>query len=88
MTNKIKETRNWTWSAVRMACINNEYYDLGDCQEYENLASFVCSHKPTMSNLLYVAEDIKNHTYGELDVLNVMEVIANEAVKTVYEINE
>lgn len=85
MTPKIVEKKIWSWDDVRRACIKNNLYTLGTNEEYAAIAQIVMITKPTTSSIYLVAKDICEHSIGQT-VSNVMFILANEAVTTMYEI--
>ena len=85
---KIKEVKRWSWEDIRLMCIRNNWYDSGSCQEYERMFDIVRNNKPTKTNIYNVAMNILEHTSDEQTVENIMFYIANDVVKTFYEIEE
>lgn len=59
---KAKEIKTWQPADVRRVCINFDYYTCGDNEEYDTMLEFVRAHKPTTNNILWVANDICNHS--------------------------
>ena len=84
-TPKITEKKVWTARDVRNACIRNELYTLGDCGQYDRMLDCVRNSYPDTENLYLIARDIQKHSKGQT-VSNVMFILANEAVKTCYEV--
>ena len=85
MTPKITEKKVWTASDVRSACIRNSLYTRGDNEDYGHMLDWVSRLYPNTENLYFIAEDIQKHSKGQT-VSNIMYILANEVVKTCYEI--
>lgn len=76
-------------------CIRNDFYTLGDTEEYNNMFDFIIHHEPTPDNIWIVANDIARHSdlesYGQNDTENIesiMFLIEREAVNTFYRIGK
>lgn len=93
----IKTEKNWLASDVRHACIENNWYTRGTCEEYENMLNMVEKCYPTDALIFYVAEDIFEHSNQdywirdggltkEEAIESIMFVLANDVVKTFYKI--
>ena len=83
----IKTKRFWSMSSVREACIANDLYTYGDCEEYEAMLNKVKELAPTFENIYTVAKDIAAHSECQT-VENVMYILENKAVTTTFEVNE
>lgn len=83
----IEKTPNWTPSSVRAACIRNNLYTMGDCDEYSAMLDHV-SKIPTPSDIgvWTIAKDIAEHSENQT-VSNVMYILANEAVTYTFTID-
>lgn len=57
-----KETKTWSASDIREMCIANDLYTCGDCESYNRMLTFVRKNKPTKKNILWVANDIFEHS--------------------------
>ena len=85
---KIIETRHWTAEDVRLMCIRENFYTLGDCYDYDNMLDTVSDKPtPTIEDIYQAAEDINRHTAGQT-VENIMFILANDVVKSCFEIEE
>ena len=82
----IKATRNWSDDSVRAACIGNNLYTRGTCEEYSRMLEMVEVMNPTYENLYTVARDIKEHSKDQT-ITNVMFILEHEAVITTFEID-
>lgn len=81
---KYIETKHWSIESVRRACIKNDLFTAGDCEEYEHMLNWVTRLYPNTENIQYIAEIIDKYSEGQ-DVPNIMYILANEAVITTYE---
>ena len=84
---KIIETRQWTAEDVRKVCIENNLYTRGDNAEYSRMLDKVENIYPGNESIYAVAKDIMTHSEGQT-VTNIMFLLANNAVKTYFEIVE
>lgn len=91
----LKETKKWSANAIQSMCIANDYYTLGDNSSYSDMLQYVSETYPDMFNIYHVAWDIVQNSdlsaYGqseEENIESVMFVIANDVVKTFYEITD
>ncbi len=82
---KIKANRFWDMESVRGACVKNNLYTCGDCEEYDHMLNLVKMFKPTTKNLYVIAEDIWVHSDGQT-ISNIMFILENEAVTTTFKI--
>ena len=87
----INEEKRWWTSEIRNMCIENNWYTAGTVKEYSEMLEFVEEHEPTTENIYKVASDIFKHTSindkgGGADIENIMFIIANDVVKTFFEI--
>ena len=78
------ETKHWNIESVRRACIRNDLFTAGDCEEYDHMLNWVTRLYPNTENIQYIAEIIDKYSEGQ-DVPNIMYILANEAVVTTYE---
>lgn len=87
-TPEIREEKKWWSSEIRNMCIANDWYTAGTVKEYSDMLEFVEEHEPTTENIYKVAADIYMHTSVNVDkdLENMMFVIANDVVKTFFEI--
>lgn len=83
---KIVEHKVWSSMMVRETCIRFNLYRGGTVREYENmLFNMVEKMPPTAHNIFIVADDICKHS-GNQCITNVMFLLANNAIKTFYEV--
>lgn len=87
MAANIKENRFWSRERVRQACINNELYTCGDCEEYEHMLDCVNKLYPNTENIYFIAKDIAEHSNDQA-ISNVMYILVNEAVITTFELED
>ena len=87
-TPEIREEKKWWSSEIRNMCIENGWYTAGDIKAYSDMLEFVEEHEPTTDNIFRVAADILEHTSPDEQqtIENIMFVIANDVVKTFFEI--
>jgi len=78
------ETKRWSIESVRRACIRNDLFTAGDCEEYDHMLNWVTRLYPNTENIQYIAEIIDKYSENQ-DVANIMYILANEAVVTTYE---
>lgn len=81
----VKEIKMWSAASVRQACIDCDLYTNGDNEEYEAMLSLVSRLYPDTESIRRIAADIVEHSEDQT-VSNVMSILANEAVSTIYEI--
>jgi hypothetical protein len=82
---KIIERKVWNSMMVRETCIRFNLYKGGTVKEYENmLFNMVEKMPPTAENIFVVADDICKHSDNHC-ITNVMFILANNAVKTFYD---
>ena len=79
------ETKHWSVESVRRACIRNDLFTAGDCEEYDHMLNWVTRLYPNTENIQYIAEIIDKYSEGQ-EVSNIMYILANEAVITTYEV--
>lgn len=85
---EITEEIRWLSSEIRNMCIENDWYTAGDVRAYSEMLEFVELNEPTKLNIYKVAQDILEHSDDpELYVEAIMFVIANDVVKTFYEVH-
>lgn len=85
----IKKIVKWSWMDVREMCIRNNWYDNGTCTEYDNMLNVVKKFdSPNDDDIFFIACDIVEHTSEYQTIENVMFYLANDVVKTFYEIEE
>ena len=72
---QVKENRMWSDEDIRRMCISNNYYTIGDCEDYDKLMRFVTTHKPTVHNIYKVACDIAKHSEREFSLKETVESI-------------
>jgi len=84
----IKETKIWSVESVRETCIRNRLYTCGDNEDYEKMMDRVTETEfnPTLEDIYEAARDIALHSDDDQTVENVMFLLANEAVKSVFDI--
>lgn len=82
----MNEIRELKVNKVRAACINNEWYTAGDCDDYNNLFVLIRNLPTgTTETLEMVATDIKEHSDTEDEIKDIMFVLANECCITYFE---
>ena len=85
---EITETVKWSSSDIRSMCIKNDWYTAGDIKAYSKMLDFVEANEPTKLNIWKVAQDIlENSDDKDLYLEAIMFVIANEVVKTFFEVH-
>ena len=85
---EITETVKWSSSDIRNMCIKNNWYTAGDIKAYSRMLDFVEDNEPTKLNIWKVAQDILEHSSeDDLYVEAIMFVIANDVVKTFFEVH-
>lgn len=83
----ITRTPHWSVESVRSACISNDLYTRGDCEEYDAMLSRVSRCKnPSDIGIWMIAKDIAEHSKDQT-VTNVMYILANEAVRYTFELD-
>lgn len=81
---EIISIRTWSPDSVRMTCIKNDLYTMGDNDEYAAMLDRVDKiHHPSDYGLYVVAKDIAEHSKGQT-VANVMYILANSAIWYTY----
>lgn len=76
----------WSTGSVRETCIKHNLYTRGNNEEYQNmLFNMVDKMNPNPINIFKVADDICKHSEDQT-VSNIMFLLANEAVKTFFEV--
>ena len=79
------EVRRLTEEDLRHACIKNDWYTLGDCEEYKKILIFSDAiTNVTTDELKKIARDIKYHSETEYDVSSIMFILANEYCKYLF----
>lgn len=85
---EVTEIVKWSSSDIRSMCIKNDWYTAGDIKAYSKMLDFVEENEPTKLNIWKVAQDVLEHSDDkDLYVEAIMFVIANEVVKTFYEVH-
>lgn len=85
---EITEIVKWSSSDIRSMCIKNDWYTAGDIKAYSKMLDFVEENEPTKLNIWKVAQDVLEHSDDkDLYVEAIMFVIANDVVKTFYEVH-
>lgn len=83
----ITQTRTWSPDSVRMTCIKNDLYLMGDLDEYAAMLDRVDKiPNPSDYGLYVVAKDIAEHSKGQT-VTNVMYILANSAIWYTYKLD-
>lgn len=85
-TPEIKTTRKWSLGSVREACIKNNLYTCGDCEEYDHMLNWVERLYPSTENMYFIANDIVEHSEGQT-ISNVMFILEKDAINTFFEID-
>jgi hypothetical protein len=84
MAKKYIEERVLYAYTLQALCVQRDWYNRGNNEEYENLFSRLyengCSANITTEKLAEIAEDIIEHTEEEHDIEDVMFAIAKECV--------
>lgn len=83
---EIKARRFWSYDTVRSACIRNQLYESGTCEEYDKMLDMVKALEPTYENIYTVACDIKEHSDYQT-ITNIMFILEREAVITTFEVD-
>ena len=84
---KIIETRGWSAESVRQVCIENNLYTRGNNKEYSAMLDKVEKNYAGNKAIYAIAKDIMEHSEGQT-VTNIMFLLANKAVTTIFEIVE
>lgn len=58
-TPDIKAIRRWSDDSVQAACIKNDLYTRGTCDQYDKMLKSADVLQPTVENLYRLAKDIK-----------------------------
>lgn len=82
---KIIETRVWSAESVRQVCIENNLYTRGNNKEYSAMLDKVEKNYAGNEAIYAIAKDIMEHSEGQT-VTNIMFLLANKAVTTIFEI--
>lgn len=85
-TPEIKITRKWSLMSVRAACIKNDLYTCGDCEEYDHMLNWVERLYPNTENIYFIAKDIVEHSEDQT-ISNVMFILEKDAINTFFEID-
>ena len=83
---EIKITRKWSLGSVRDACIKNNLYTCGDCEEYDHMLNWVERLYPSTENMYFIANDIVEHSEDQT-ISNVMFILEKDAIDTFFEID-
>ena len=81
---KYVEKRYWSIHSVRNACIKNDLFTMGDCEEYAAMLTEVSNIEPTVENIQHIAEIINKYSEDQ-NVANIMYILANESVTYCFE---
>ena len=82
---KIKVEKMWNFWDVREMCVNHHWYTRGNNKEYNKMLDFVEKHKPTLNNMIKVAEDIIKHSAdSDLQITEVLSCLDKFTVISVY----
>ncbi|MCD7843628.1 MAG: hypothetical protein LUG17_03265 [Clostridiales bacterium] len=84
---EIKEFKDWSVDDVREACIKNDLYTCGSIEDYEHMLDWVNRLYPNTENLYFIAQDIVKHSEDQT-VSNVMFILANQTVTTIFQVKE
>lgn len=80
---KIVETRRICAGDVRTLCIERNWYTGGNNQEYEKMLSYAGTiPNVTTENLLYLATDIKKHSFTERSIENICYELGRQCFST------
>ena len=85
-TPEIKITRKWSLGSVREACIKNDLYTCGDCEEYDHMLNWVGRLYPSTENIYFIAKNIVDHSKDQT-ISNVMFILEKDAINTFFEID-
>ena len=77
--------RCWTVGSVRKACIDNDFFTLGDNEEYGHMLLLVSRLYPNTENLYSIAKMIEKYSEDQT-IANIMTILEKEAITTIYEI--
>lgn len=86
--------RVWNAIAIQKMCIENDFYTLGDNEEYNNLFDHIAHNEPTPENIRIAAEDIVKHSdldsYEQSRIENVETVmfLIEKTVNTFYKLGK
>lgn len=80
----IVERRYWDATSVMSVCIKYNFYTRGNSSEYQSMLIRVLNSEPTVEVLYDFASDILKHSREDLNLTNVMFILANEAVTLMY----
>ena len=85
---KIIETRHWNSLDVRAMCIREHLYTRGTSRDYDAMLESVEDELfPALEDIYRVAEDINRHSEGQT-VTNIMYMLANNVIKSCFDIEE
>ena len=84
---KIEGIRLWTAYRVQQACIANKLYTRGDNEAYMEMLATVDIIYPSYENLYLIAKDILEHSIDQT-INNIMYILENEAVVTMFSIDD
>ena len=83
----ITHTRIWSPDSVRLACIKNDLYTLGDSEAYTAMLERVSEFPhPSDYGLYVIAKDIAEHSDHQ-PITNVMYILANSAIWYTYKLD-
>lgn len=82
----MKEIRKTSMKAIRKACIENNWYTCGDCEDYDNILTYANNlENATTDELETIATDIKTHSKTDYEIESIMFVLANDCCTTFIE---
>jgi len=86
----IKLKREWNWQDLSQMCFNECCCTLPTNKDYNKLRDYVVGHpNPADKDIYKVAKYIKEHwLYKEEPIIDIMNKIANNIVKYIYEVEE
>ena len=83
----ITQTRTWSPDSVRLTCIKNDLYLMGDLDEYAAMLDRVDKNpNPSDYGLYVIAKDIAEHSEHQT-ITNVMYILANSAIWYTYKLD-
>ena len=79
----MKELRKLSMEKIRRMCIDNDFYTDGDCYEYDRMLTYANNVKrATTKEIEKIATDIKEHSDGDYQVIDIMFKLINECCIT------
>lgn len=83
----ITHTRTWSPDSVRLACIKNDLYTLGDSEAYTAMLERVSEFpRPSDYGLYVIAKDVAERSDHQ-PITNVMYILANSAIWYAYKLD-